>query len=49
MAEAIVIRKTGGPEVLKLEAVEVGRPGPGEIRIRQTAIGVNFQIGRAHV
>lgn len=42
MAEAIVIRETGGPEVLKLETVEVGRPAPGEIRIRQTAIGVNF-------
>lgn len=42
MAEAIVIRQHGGPEVLRLEAVEVGAPGPGEIRIRQTAIGVNF-------
>lgn len=42
MAEAIVIRAPGGPEVLKLEAVEVGRPGPGELRLRQTAVGVNF-------
>ncbi len=42
MAQAIVIRKTGGPEVLKLETGEVGCPAPGEIRTRQTVIGVNF-------
>lgn len=42
MAEAIVLREAGGPHVLKLEAVEVGSPGRGEIRVRQTAIGVNF-------
>src|SRR5581483_4452426 len=39
---AIVIRRSGGPEVLALEPVEVGAPGPGEVRLRQTAIGVNF-------
>jgi NADPH2:quinone reductase len=39
---AVVIRETGGPEVLKLEPVEIGRPKAGELRIRQTAIGVNF-------
>lgn len=42
MVKAIVIRQTGGPEVLKLEDVEVGAPGHGEVRIRHTAIGVNF-------
>jgi NADPH:quinone reductase len=42
MATAIVLRETGGPEVLKSESVVVGKPGAGELRIRQTAIGVNF-------
>ncbi|TCZ61382.1 quinone oxidoreductase family protein [Roseicella aquatilis] len=42
MAEAIMLREHGGPEVLRAEAVTVGRPGPGELRVRQTAIGVNF-------
>jgi NADPH2:quinone reductase len=42
MADAIVLRETGGPEVLRLEKVEVGDPGPGEVLLRQTAIGVNF-------
>ncbi|MDE0810734.1 MAG: quinone oxidoreductase [Alphaproteobacteria bacterium] len=42
MAKAIVLRETGGPEVLRLEDVDVGAPAPGEVRLRQTAIGVNF-------
>ena len=42
MAKAIIIHETGGPEVLKLEPVEVGHAKSGELRIRQTAIGVNF-------
>ncbi|MBA2468368.1 MAG: zinc-binding dehydrogenase, partial [Chloroflexia bacterium] len=42
MAEAIVLRVHGGPETLTPERVEVGEPGPGELRIRQTAIGVNY-------
>jgi NADPH2:quinone reductase len=42
MATAIVLRETGGPDVLKSESVVVGKPGTGELRIRQTAIGVNF-------
>ncbi|CAN5139920.1 quinone oxidoreductase [soil metagenome] len=42
MATAIVLREHGGPEVLTSEGVEVGRPGPGQLRVRQTAIGVNF-------
>jgi NADPH2:quinone reductase len=42
MVMAIRIHETGGPEVLRWEAVEVGRPGPGEARVRQTAVGLNF-------
>ena len=42
MAQAIRFHATGGPEVLKLESVDVAQPGPGEVRVRNTAIGVNF-------
>ena len=42
MAQAIVLRQHGGPETLKLESVKVGSPAPGELQIRQTAMGVNF-------
>lgn len=42
MAKAIRFHKTGGPEVLQLDEVQVGEPGPGQARIRHTAIGVNF-------
>lgn len=42
MARTIRIHEKGGPEVLRLEELAVGDPGPGEARIRQTAIGVNF-------
>jgi len=42
MAKAIRIARTGGPEVLEYVDVEVGEPGPGEARVRQHAIGVNF-------
>lgn len=42
MANVIMLRETGGPEVLHLETATVGSPGPGEVRIRQTAVGVNF-------
>jgi NADPH:quinone reductase len=42
MAKAIRIHETGGPEVLRLEDVTVGDPGPGEARVRHTACGVNF-------
>lgn len=42
MAQAVVLREHGGTETLRVEAVSVGRPGPGQLRIRQTAIGVNF-------
>lgn len=42
MTKAIVIRSLGGPEVLKLEDVPLGAPGPGEVQIRQAAVGLNF-------
>lgn len=42
MPHAIRVHQTGGPEVLKWEEVEVGEPGPGEVRIRQEAAGLNF-------
>jgi NADPH2:quinone reductase len=42
MPQAIMLRETGGPEVLRLEDIAVGSPGPGQVRLRQTAIGVNF-------
>ena len=42
MVKAIRVHQTGGPEVIKLEDVEVGKPGRGEARIRHTAIGVNY-------
>lgn len=42
MAHAIRIHGYGGPEVLRWEAVEVGAPGRGEVRLRHSAIGLNF-------
>lgn len=42
MVRAVQIRQHGGPEVLELVDVPVGEPGPGEIRIRHRAIGLNF-------
>jgi NADPH2:quinone reductase len=42
MAMAIRIHETGGPEVLRWEEIEVGHPGTGEARLRQTAVGLNF-------
>jgi NADPH2:quinone reductase len=42
MAQAIRFHKTGGPEVLTLDTIELSPPGPGETRVRHTAIGVNF-------
>ena len=42
MTHAMRVHDYGGPEALKWEEVEVGEPGPGEIRVRQTAIGLNF-------
>jgi NADPH2:quinone reductase len=42
MVRAIVIEETGGPEVLKLGDLPVGAPGPGQVRIRHKACGLNF-------
>ncbi|HEY8925610.1 MAG TPA: quinone oxidoreductase [Polyangia bacterium] len=42
MPKAIVIEETGGPEVMRLKEAPPVDPGPGEIRIRQHAAGVNF-------
>jgi NADPH:quinone reductase len=42
MAKAVRIHRYGGPEVMTYEDVEVGDPGPGEVRIRNKAIGVNY-------
>lgn len=42
MTRIIVVNQTGGPEVLVSEDRSIGQPGPGEARIRQTAIGLNF-------
>ena len=40
--KAIRFYKTGGPEVLVWEEVRVGNPGPGEARLRHTAVGLNY-------
>ncbi len=42
MTHAIQIHATGGPEVLQWEEVAVGEPGPGEVLLRQSAVGLNF-------
>ena len=42
MAKAVRFYATGGPEVLKVEEVAVGSPGPGEVLVRHGAVGCNF-------
>ncbi|MDG3010173.1 quinone oxidoreductase [Rhodococcus sp. D2-41] len=42
MAHAIRFYEPGGPEVMRWESVEVGAPGPGEVRVRHEAVGLNF-------
>jgi NADPH2:quinone reductase len=42
MTRAIIIREHGGPDVLKVEDLEVGLPGPGQIKVRHRAVGLNF-------
>ena len=42
MPHAIRVHQVGGPEVLQWEEVEVGEPGPGEVKLRQDAVGLNF-------
>jgi NADPH2:quinone reductase len=41
-ADVIRIHKTGGPEEMRFETVDLPEPGPGQVRLRQTAIGLNF-------
>jgi len=42
MSKAVRYHKQGGPEVMQVDDVQVGDPGAGQVRIRHTAIGVNF-------
>ena len=42
MTRVVKIEKTGGPEVLKFETIELGKPGPEEVLIQHEAIGLNF-------
>ena len=42
MPKAIIIKKNGGPEVLELEDVKIGAPGPDEIKVTNHAIGLNY-------
>ncbi|WP_217589626.1 quinone oxidoreductase [Burkholderia sp. GbtcB21] len=42
MAHAVRFHETGGPDVLRWEAVDVGDPGPGQVRLRHEAVGLNF-------
>ena len=42
MARAVVIEQYGGPEVLQMKEVRVDAPGPNQVRLQHTRIGVNF-------
>ena len=42
MVKAIRVHETGGPEVLRYEDVDLPAPGPGEVQLRQHAVGLNF-------
>jgi NADPH2:quinone reductase len=42
MSHAIRIHEYGGPKVLRWQKVEIGPPGPGEVKLKQTAVGLNF-------
>ena len=42
MVQAIRFAKTGGPEVLEWQQVEVPKPGQGQVRLKQTAVGLNY-------
>ena len=42
MPRAIRIHRPGGPEAMRFEEVTVGQPGPGEARLKQTAVGLNY-------
>ncbi len=42
MAHAVRFHEAGGPEVLRYEAVQVGDPGPGQVRLQHVAVGLNY-------
>lgn len=42
MARAVILEKTGGPEVISWKDVDLPAPGPGQVRMRNTAVGLNF-------
>ncbi|QQR40679.1 quinone oxidoreductase family protein [Devosia rhizoryzae] len=42
MTRVIAVNRTGGPEVLSIENWDIGEPGPGQVKLRQTAVGLNF-------
>ena len=42
MVAAVRVHKTGGPEVLTYEEIDIGAPGPGQLRIKQRACGINY-------
>jgi NADPH2:quinone reductase len=42
MVKAVVVRETGGPEAMRIEDVVIGAPGPGEVKVRNRAIGLNY-------
>lgn len=42
MAQAVIMQSTGGPEVLELVEQTVGDPGPGQVRLRHIAVGLNY-------
>ena len=42
MVAAVRVHKFGGPEVLTYEEIDIGSPGPGQIRIKQHACGINY-------
>ncbi len=42
MSKAVFVNQCGGPEVLSYQDYNIGQPGPGEVLLRNTAIGVNY-------
>jgi NADPH:quinone reductase-like Zn-dependent oxidoreductase len=49
MTAIIRVHATGGPETLSWESDDVRAPGPGEVRVRHTAIGINYSdVPTAH-
>ena len=42
MAKAVTFDRIGGPEVLQYGDAEVGQPGPGQVRLRHVAVGLNY-------